>query len=96
MRAQTMIWVGCNHWLSQPDTSGGRHHAGDVLVFGTAIGADVHLGLRLDGSRSTDTSGHPLAYRWTWARLPRGSQATLRDATSVAPSFVVDVLGVDS
>jgi K319L-like, PKD domain/PKD domain len=47
----------------------------------------------LDGSLSHDDDSDPLTYRWTLVTLPTGSAARLSDATSVAPSFVADVVG---
>src|ERR1019366_8768698 len=55
-----------------------------------AVGATVTL----DGSKSSDSDGHPLTYAWTFVLLPPGSLAVLTGRTSVSPSFVADVSGV--
>ena len=47
----------------------------------------------LDGTRSTDIDGNALTYRWSLTAIPNGSRATLTNATSVNPSFVVDTAG---
>ncbi len=55
----------------------------------------VPVGLRvfLDGSSSTDVDGDPLSYHWLLALRPVGSAATLDDATTVRPSFLMDKAG---
>jgi hypothetical protein len=56
----------------------------------TVVGATVAL----NGSASTNPSGlGTLTYSWMFASRPAGSAATLTNATSVMPSFVVDVPG---
>lgn len=47
----------------------------------------------LNGSGSSDTDGAPLTYRWSLAKVPTGSAATLSDATVVKPTLVVDKPG---
>ena len=51
---------------------------------------------RLDGSASFDPEGAPLAFRWSMASLPGGSQLAandLWDAHTAGPSFLPDVAG---
>ena len=47
----------------------------------------------LDGTRSFDSDGDPLTYRWELISVPAGSAATLDDPMSVSPAFVVDLPG---
>jgi hypothetical protein len=47
----------------------------------------------LDGSASTDTDGDLLTYTWSIDQAPAGSVASLDDASSVGPSFTLDVDG---
>ncbi len=67
----------------------------------TALAGDDVIGrvgerARLDGSASFDPEGAPLAFRWSMASLPDGSQLTtndLWDAHTSGPSFLPDVPG---
>ncbi len=54
-----------------------------------SIGATVTL----NGSASTDVDGHPLTYQWSITSTPQGSAASLSNASSVTPTFVVDRVG---
>ena len=49
--------------------------------------------VQLDGSHSTDPSGLPLTYQWTFTSIPTGSAAVLSSTTGVNPTFVVDKVG---
>ena len=54
-----------------------------------AIGATVQL----DGTGSTDQTGNPLTYSWSFVSIPSGSAAILSNPTSPKPTFVADVYG---
>ena len=47
----------------------------------------------LDGSKSSDADGDPIAYSWSITSVPFGSGATLIAAKSLSPTFVADVAG---
>ena len=49
--------------------------------------------VQLDGGHSTDPSGLPLTYQWTFTSIPTGSAAVLSSTTGVNPTFVVDKVG---
>jgi len=64
-----------------------------VANAGTPQTVALGTSVTLDGSGSNDPDGnYPLAYAWVMVP-PAGSQATLSDAASVAPSFTVDTAG---
>jgi RHS repeat-associated protein len=48
----------------------------------------------LDGSLSTDADGDPLTFSWALTSRPAGSTTVLQNATSVSPSFIVDLPGM--
>ncbi len=54
-----------------------------------AVGATALL----NGSASSDVDGDPLTYSWSMISRPNGSSAALTGATTVAPSFLVDLAG---
>ena len=49
--------------------------------------------VQLNGSQSTDPSGDPLTFQWSFTSIPAGSQAVLSNATAVNPTFVADING---
>jgi hypothetical protein len=49
--------------------------------------------VRLDGSRSSDPAGKPLAYIWELTDRPSGSRAELAEPITVSPTFVADQAG---
>src|SRR5262249_45898547 len=51
-----------------------------------SIGILVHL----DGSASTNPTGTPLFYHWSFLSAPAGSAAVLAGAETVAPTFMPD------
>ena len=54
-----------------------------------SVGATVHL----DGRASSDADGDLVHYRWAFVSMPTDSTATLTDADTAQPSFVVDRVG---
>ena len=55
----------------------------------TVVGESVTL----NGSKSTDTNGAPLTYRWSVVSAPGGSKATISNPTAEIASFVPDLPG---
>jgi hypothetical protein len=49
--------------------------------------------INLDGSRSTDADGDPIAYAWSLVARPAGSAATLGRPESASPEISLDVEG---
>lgn len=49
--------------------------------------------VQLDGSGSVDADGDPLAYLWSFASVPTGSQSVLSDPTVDNPFFSADMSG---
>lgn len=64
-----------------------------VAVPGDNQAAVVGATVLLDGSASYDPENAALTYSWSFTSIPNGSAATLSDATTSTPSFVVDVAG---
>jgi len=58
---------------------------GQTVPIGTTV--------RLDGSGSTDQTGTPLTYSWSFVSIPSGSAASLSSTTAVKPTFTADVYG---
>src|SRR5690606_13775317 len=49
--------------------------------------------VQLDGSASTNAMERPLSYAWQILSAPKGSRATLSDATALRPTFLADKKG---
>jgi hypothetical protein len=60
---------------------------------GPDLAVDVNDIVTLDGSRSIDTDGDSLSYRWSITSKPEGSNAELNDPYALNPTFTVDVDG---
>jgi hypothetical protein len=54
----------------------------------------VGLAMRMNGSGSSDTEGHPLSFQWTLVSQPAGSAAVLVDPTLPIPRLTPDVPGL--
>jgi hypothetical protein len=54
-----------------------------------ALGSTVTL----DGTGSGDADGDALTFRWTLIQRPAGSQATLTNPATAAPTFIADLAG---
>lgn len=52
-----------------------------------------HELVQLDGSGSSDPDNDPLAYKWTFATMPKKSKAAFSDPASATPNFIPDVPG---
>lgn len=64
-----------------------------VAEAGADLDAFVGDTVVLDGSASSDADFDVLRHRWSLAAVPAGSNAALRDAETVSPSFVPDMAG---
>ena len=49
--------------------------------------------VQLNGAGSTDASGNPLTYNWSFVSRPAGSAAILNNPHVVNPTFIADVAG---
>lgn len=65
-----------------------------VAVLSVPVGAVVGESVVLDGSRSSDPDGQPLAFQWELVGAPTGSRAQLSNAATPQNIFVPDVVGV--
>jgi hypothetical protein len=64
-----------------------------VANAGTDQTVMINATVTLDGSKSSDSDGNPLTYSWALTVKPAGSNASLLNATTVHPSFTVDLDG---
>ena len=64
-----------------------------VANAGADQSAAVQSTVTLDGSKSSDSNGNPLTFKWSLLYEPTGSTATLSSASTVNPTFVVDLPG---
>jgi hypothetical protein len=60
---------------------------------GSSQSAVVRGTVTLNGSKSTDTDGEPLTYKWSLVSTPSGSPATISNPTSQIATFVPDLPG---
>jgi PKD domain len=60
---------------------------------GSNQSALVGVAVTLNGSKSTDTDGEPLSYKWSLVSTPSGSKAAISNPTAQTASFVPDLPG---
>jgi hypothetical protein len=60
---------------------------------GSNQSAMVGATVTLNGSKSTDTDGKPLSYKWSMVSAPSGSKAAIANPTAQTASFVPDLPG---
>jgi PKD repeat protein/glutamine cyclotransferase len=60
---------------------------------GSNQSAVVGATVTLNGSKSTDTDGEPLTYKWSVVSAPSGSKAAISNPTAKIASFVPDLPG---
>ncbi len=68
-------------------------HTPPIANAGVNQSVTVGSTVTLNGSQSKDIDGFPLTYSWSLISIPTGSAATLAGATTVSPTFVLDVAG---
>ncbi len=76
------------------DNPGDQENLPPVADAGADIAAFLGQSVVLDGSGSFDPEGDALTYAWTFEERPDSSIATLDDALSPTPAFVVDAGGI--
>jgi hypothetical protein len=64
-----------------------------VAEAGSNLNVAVSATVTLNGSGSYSLNNRQLTYSWSFTALPQGSQAVLRGANTVSPSFVADLAG---
>ncbi len=64
-----------------------------VANAGPAQTVPVGATVQLDGTGSSDETGTPLTYSWSFVSVPSGSTATFSNSTSAKPTFIADVYG---
>jgi len=60
---------------------------------GPAQTVPVGSTVQLDGTGSSDETGTPLTYSWSFVSVQPGSTATLSNSTSPKPTFIADMYG---
>ena len=64
-----------------------------VANAGPAQTVPVGATVQLDGTGSSDETGTPLTYSWSFVSVPSGSTATLSNSTLPKPTFIANVYG---
>ena len=94
-----IAFIDSGNKISEPDKSnnlvGVLISAQDIPVANAGSGQTVTVKQKvyLDGGRSTDPDGRPLAYKWSFDSVPKKSHAKLSQPTSAMPTFTPDLAG---
>ncbi len=75
------------------DSNDGSGNRSPLAVAGADREVPAGTVVALDGSLSSDPDGDPIAYAWTLASRPAGSEAALSDPQAPQPSFIADRVG---
>jgi hypothetical protein len=79
---------------SAPDTAViSTENSAPVGNAGIDQAVSINDTVQLNGSGSSDADGDTLAFSWSFVSRPGGSEATLFNAKTVNPNFVIDVAG---
>jgi len=75
------------------DANAARANSVPLADAGITQNVKTNTKITLDGSKSSDADGDLIAYSWSFASKPDGSNAVLSDAAIVNPTFTADLAG---